>query len=86
MKMTVAFDPIGHQLLTGLKGEDRLVFGPMILKNSPDFFKKRDGPQVNQEDHQSNDSIHKIEEDPARGNHRDGEPQPFCQEEWDQKE
>jgi len=38
----VAFDPISHQLVAGLKGEDRLVFGPMILKDSPDLFKKRD--------------------------------------------
>jgi hypothetical protein len=46
MKMTVAFDPIGHQLISGLKGEDRLVFGPVILKDSPDLFKKRDGPEI----------------------------------------
>ena len=86
MKVTVAFYPIGDQPLTGLEGENRLVLGPMIFKDSTNIFEKRDGPKVSQEDHQSNDTIHQIEEDPARGNHGDSEPQPFRQKKRDQKE
>src|SRR4030067_2207109 len=86
MKITEALDPIGHQRLTGLEGEDRLVFGPMILKDPSNLFKKGDRPQVSQKDHQPDDSIHQVEEDSAGGNHGDGEPQPLRQKERDQKE
>jgi hypothetical protein len=86
MKITEALYPIGHQHLTGLEGEDRLVFGAMILKDPSNLFKKGDGPQVSQKDHQSNDSIHQIEEDSACGNHGDGKPQPLRQKERDQEE
>jgi len=58
----------------------------MIFKNPSNLFEKRDGPQISQKDHQSDDPIHQIEEDPACGNHGDGEPQPFRQKKRDQKE
>jgi len=86
MKVTEALYPIGRQRLARLEGEDRLVFGPMILKDSSNLFEKRDGPQISQKDHQSNDSIHQIEEDPACGNHGNSEPQPLRQKERDQEE
>jgi hypothetical protein len=86
MKITEVLYPIGYQHLTGLEGENRLVFGPVIFKDSSNLFEKRDGPKVSQKDHQSNDSIHQIEDDSACGNHGDGEPQPLRQKERDQEE
>jgi len=74
MEITKVPYPIGHQHLTGLKGKDRLMLRSMILKDPSNLFKKRDRPQVGQEDHQSDHSIHQIEEYPACGHHGDGEP------------
>src|SRR4030042_3142545 len=86
MKGTETLDPIGHQHLTGLEGEDRLMLRSMILEDAPNLFEKGDGPQIGQEDDQSNDSVHQIEQNSTCSNHGNGESQPLRHEEGNQKE
>jgi hypothetical protein len=76
MKEREILYPIDHQRLTGLEGKDRFVLRTMILKNTPDLFKKGDGPEICEEDDQSYRAVNQVEEEPAFGNYRNSKPQP----------